>query len=242
MKGNKQQKVQKLALAISAFSLAAVLTAFFSMTFSWFAFNRSARVIYEEAEAVANLRVAYAIYVDDSPTPLEGSEILFADLIPGQQPRKIKLVAENIGEETTKLNLSFLAPLSNEEVPFIDSAGIYGPANYYYYLGSQIAVKSVDVKIDNVPVVTNNGAGSFLVPTNSVGVSKGQVNGVDSEITTFSDLSLASGVTVAVGEVAIIEMTFIFVDNGTNQNVYMDAWNSGGVSKRNIKLKLGVNA
>lgn len=232
-------KLYKLLILISGFSLSVALTGYLSHTFSWFIFNRMTKSNAPKVQVQASLQVDYDIYVDESETPLAEDEIVFSSLIPGQTPRTVTVVATNTGQNDAALTLSFLAPLAAEEVPFVDTLGTYGPLGYYYYFGSQIELHAIETKINSVSVVTTNNVGAFLVPTTNVGVAKGQVTGVEDEITTFSPLDFVEDVVIAVGEEITIKTTFLFVDNGTDQNVYMEAWPANGVSSRTLHISLG---
>lgn len=231
-------RLHKILIFISGLSLSVALTGYLSLTFSWFFFNRSGQTDAPRVKILANLQVTYDIYLDDSVTPLVGDEIVFSDLIPGQGERSVKVVATNTGLDDAKISLGFLAPTVSEEVPYVDTTGSYGPSNYYYYFGSQIQISAVETKVENSNVVVPHGLNSFLVPTSSGGLPKGQVNGVENEITTFNPLSFASDITILVGKTATIKTTFRFVDNTTDQSIYMSAWPSVGVSARVINVSL----
>lgn len=234
----KRIKIIRLNIVLALFSVGASLSAFMYTTFSWFTFNRSAGTEQNRVKIEANLKVNYEFYIDDSASPLADDQINFNNLIPGQKPRKIKFVATNTGNAPLYLNLSFLEPLVTDETPYIDTLGTYGPVDYYYYLGSQIQVKQVSATVNSAPFVTTTGAGHYLVTTSSINVSKGQDTGVEDEITSFTSLALIDDVLMDIGDVTTVEMVFLFVDNGTNQNVYMEEWPTNGVSSRQISMHL----
>jgi len=61
------------------------------------------------------------------------------------------------------MNLFFEQPAALEEVPYIDATGKWGNANYYYYLGSQIALTSVSLAIDGASPTFTSGTSDYRI-------------------------------------------------------------------------------
>ncbi len=227
--------LQKISLLVSGLALAATLTAFFSVSFAWFTHKRDAAIQKPETEMTAHYQVSYLTYLNDSVNPHNSDKILNYTLYPGQKKLKIRFEITNIGEFATKVNLAFIAPSAEQEVPFIDTAGDYGTAGYYYYFGSQIKIENISAKVNNIDVTLLDPADEFLITTTPEG--NGQVNGVASALT-IPELEILEDVNILVGEVLSVEYTLLFVDNDTNQNVFKDAWPTNGVSSRDFKIHL----
>lgn len=237
-----KKKLQKVSLLVSGLALAATLTAFFSVSFSWFMHKRDAAIDKPETEVVGQLQVSYLTYLDGATTAHPGQSIIYDNLLPGQNRRTIKIEITNTGELPTIVNLSFLAPTSEQEIPFIDTAGLYGEPGYYYYFGSQIKIENTVAKVNNVAVSLLNPVNDFLVTTETLG--KGQINGVAAEVAAIPELEILEDINFQVGDVITVEYTILFIDNATNQNVFTEAWPTEGVSYRTFKihLKEGVAA
>ena len=239
MKGQKSVtsvKVIRVRLALMFVSLAVALTALSYITFSWFLFNRRADIGGLAVDVNGNFDVTYSLYENDVLD--DDSVIDFSSFYPGQVHRqKLTIVTSNFADDVL-ITWSLKMPTALEEVPFIDTLGDYGEANYYYYLGSQIQVNEVNVTVNDIPLTALTAEGNFLVTTSSTGLTKGQVNGVASEITSIPTLDLVEDVTLGYYQTATIDIYFTFVDNGTNQNVYQNAWPTMGVSSRQLVLFL----
>ncbi len=228
-----KKKLQKVSLVVSGLALAATLTAFFSVSFAWFTHKRDAAILKPETTAVAQYQVSYLTFIDN--VQLSGSNIEYHDLFPGQKEITIRFEITNTGELATNLNLAFLSPTPVQEVPFIDEDGLYGVEGFYYYFGSQIKIENISAKVNDADVSLINPVSDFLVETTPLG--SGQVNGVAAEVA-ISELEILEDTHLEVGDVLKVEYTLLFVDNGTNQNVYMDAWPTDGVSSRDFKIHL----
>lgn len=229
-------KVIRLRMALTFLSLAVALTALSYVTFSWFIFNRRAEIGGVQVDVNGNFDVTYALYQDD--VIVDDGQVDFNNFYPGAvHRRKLTLVTNNFGDDI-KFTWTFKAPTALEEVPFIDTLGDYGTAGNYYYLGSQIQISEVVVKVNAVVVSATTAQGSYLVTTNSIGLTKGQVNGVASAVTNIPNMYLAQAVTLPYFQTAVIDIFFTFVDNGTNQNVYKDAWPLSGFTSRALTLFL----
>lgn len=226
----------KKRLITTFLALTVSVTALSFVTFSWFIFNRNAHIIGTNVGVDANFEVTYRLFEDDV---LDTDNVIdFDNVYPGQvHRRKLTIETNNYGG-AVKVTWLFKAPTSGQEVPYQDTAGTYGAANNYYYLGSQLQVNQVDTLVNGSSVTTTNATGAYLVTTNSVGLTKGQVNGVASPVTSIPRMNLVSAVTVPALQTAVITIYFTFVDNGTNQNVYKDGWPSVGVSARTLQLFL----
>ena len=197
------------------------LTALSYVTFAWFQFNRRAEIGGTQIDVNGNFDVTYSLYQDD--VYQADGNLIFSNYYPGQvHRRKMTIVANNFDSDVL-MTWFFKAPSELEEIPYIDTLGDYGTAGDYYYLGSQIVIDEVFVKVNNVVTTTNNAEGTYLVTTNSVGLSKGQVNSVSSAVT-FQNINIVESTLLPFGQSAVIDVYFTFVDNGTNQNVYKNVW------------------
>ncbi len=167
--------------------------------------------------------------------PITNGSVEFTPFYPGNVHRKtLTFSLTNLSSKTFKMNLFFEQPAALEEVPYIDATGKWGNANYYYYLGSQIALTSVSLAIDGASPTFTSGAGNHLVETNSVGVVKGQVNGVANEITSIARFYIIQNVSVPASKTLTGTLEFTFVDNGTDQSMYFVDWPTTGVSRRSL--------
>lgn len=231
-----KKKLQKISLLVSGLALAATLTAFFSVSFAWFTHKRDAAILKPETTAVAQYQVSYLTFVNN--VQLTGSNIEYHDLFPGQNKMTIRFEITNTGELETNLNLSFLAPTTVQEVPFIDEDGLYGEENYYYYFGSQIKIENISAQVNDLDITLLNPVSDFLVETEAEG--NGQVNGVEAAVL-IPELEILEDTYLEVGDVLKVEYTLLFVDNATNQNVFMNEWNQEGAlytSNRDFKIHL----
>lgn len=231
-----QIKRIKVGLGISLVTLAISLTALGYVTYAWFEHKRREMVNFDEILATDNLDVTYMLYKDSVYDA--DNQIEFEDFYPGDvHKRTLTIVATN-HDADVKMSWFFKAPTELDEIPYIDTDGDYGTAGYYNYLGSQIQIESVSVLVNSVPTATVNAAGTYLVTTNSVGLTKGQVNGVAAVPLMPDNIFIVDGLILPSGQTATIDIVFTFVDNGTNQNVFKDAWPASGVCRRSLALFL----
>lgn len=226
----------RMRMFLTFVSLTVALTALSYVTFAWFQFNRRAEIGGTNVDVNGNFDVVYSLYEDNV---LQSDGVVdFNDFYPGNvHARKLKISVTNFDADL-HMTWFFAAPTALQEIAFVDTNGDYGTAGNYYYLGSQIQIAAVAVIVDAVPVASTNAAGTYLVSTSSVGLTKGQVNGVATSVTNTPRIDLVENVLLPFGQTATIEITFTFVDNGTNQNVYKDAWPAVGITSRLLSLYL----
>ena len=231
-----QIKRIKVGLGISLVTLAISLTALGYVTYAWFELKRRELTNFDQVQVTDNFDVTYMLYKDSVYDT--DNQIAFDDFYPGDvHKRTLTIVATN-HDDDVKMTWFFKAPTALDEVPYVDTNGDYGNAGYYSYLGSQIQIESVSVLVNSVPTTTVNAAGTYLVTTNSVGLTKGQVNQVADVPLMNDNINLVEGVTLPSGQTATIDIVFTFVDNGTNQNIFKDAWPATGVCRRSLTVFL----
>lgn len=216
-----------ISLIFSVVSLAAT-------SLAWFIFARKGDIINNQIIADPAFSYTYNSKLDG--VTYTNNDMTFNDMFPGAlNSRKFTFDLTNNGNEPFVIDLYLKAAQSSEEVPYIDTTGKWGTANTYYYFGSQIALKNITLTIDGVTPSNTNSEGSFLVSTSSEGLSAGQVNGVSSPISLIPRLNLFSNVIIPAGKTLNGSIDFAFIDNGTNQNVYMEDWASSGHTSRTIE-------
>lgn len=157
-------------------------------------------------------------------------ELIFENFFSGHVNSKkffVRLIYKE--EKDINISLSFRSPdgYFGSEEPYINNG-------LYYYLGSQLQISNVKATLNNQlvdPSAYTSGTGKYLVTTTSEGVTKGQVTGVNSVVTSIEMVDIVKsfilpGVTSPLNESeAIFEIALTFVDNGQNQNVYQNSAN-----------------
>lgn len=227
----------KYHLLVTFIATSLSLVSLISVSIAWFQSNRIIN---------ANLSGVYVrdlydvtISLKQDGVSITDGIIHFEDFFPGVlNEHEVEIAITNNSDSLLYTTWYFRTPSSEQEVPYVDTAGTYGPEGYYYYFGSQIQVSDVYAEVGSTTVDTGVGEGEYLIETNSVGLTQGQVNGVSSPITSFSQFYLLDDFGVDVGQTATIIFTLTFVDNLTNQNVYQLAWPTSGVSERQLGLYL----
>lgn len=149
----------RIRFALMFVSLAVALTALAYVTYSWFIFNRRAEIGGLNVGVDDNFDVTYSLYQNDV---LDDDQFIdFSLFYPGIANRKkLTIVTNNFGDDVS-ITWGFKVPTANQELPFIDEDGLYGPEDHYYYLGSQIQVSEVNVSINSTPVVATTASGSY---------------------------------------------------------------------------------
>lgn len=231
-------KALKKRTLITLFGVVVSFASLVTVSLAWFQMNRKLMANYAGVE-INNLFDVTIVMRQDGELVTDGV-IRFEDFFPGQaNARQLEITITNNSDDLLHTSWFFKDATSEQEVPYIDTLGTYGEANYYYYFGSQIQISSVSAVSDLTSVDTGAGEGEYLLETNGVGLTQGQVNGVANAITTFPRLDILNSFPIEGGATANIAFTFLFVDNGTNQNVYSLAWPSVGVCQRNLSVFVG---
>ncbi len=161
-------------------------------------------------------------------------DILFDDIFCGSLNRKI-LYVKCVNNDTKDLlvSLFFWPPdgVNGAEVPYISD-------NLYYYLGSQLQISDIRATTEGQTIDLTEyavGKDKYLVATSSQGVLKGQANSVDAAIESIPRLDLLTNLTLPVGTTTIIEIEITFVDNGTNQNIFLNSENYVCIRKLTLR-------
>lgn len=228
----------KKRVFITIFGMVASLASLVTVTLAWFQMNRKLQTNYSGV-AINDLYNVTIVLRQDGELVTDGV-IHFEDFFPGDvNAHSLEIDITNNGDDQLNTSWFFVAPTAAQEVPYVDSTGQYGPENYYYYFGSQIQIFEVSAVSGATSVDTGVGEGEYLVETSSVGVSKGQVNGVATVVNNIPRLEIINAFPIESGATANIVFSFVFTDNGTNQNVYSLGWPSVGVCQRSLGVFVG---
>jgi hypothetical protein len=223
---------------ITLFGVVASFASLVTVTLAWFQMNRKLLANYGGVE-INDLYNVTIVVKQDGELVSDGI-IRFDDFFPGEaNVRHLEITITNNSDGLLHTSWFFKDATSEQEVPYIDTSGLYGDANYLYYFGSQIQISDVSAVSGSTSVDTGAGEGEYLVETNSVGLSQGQVNGVANAITAFPQLEVLNSFPIEGGVTAEIVFTFLFVDNGTDQSVYSLAWPTAGVCERKLSVFAG---
>lgn len=223
----------KFRLFLTFFGVAMSMVALTITTLAWFLSTR--HVGANIGEIVVEDEYAHEFSLMSNDAVITDSTIEFDAFYPGHVHRKsVEFSLTNFSKQGFTADLYFEAPEASDEAPFIDTEGKWGDVNYFYYLGSQIALTKVELNIEGTTPNFTSGEGNFLVETSSAGVAKGQVSGVATAISEFSRVYLFAGVEVPASKTLTGTLEFTFVDNGTDQSMYYLDWPDSGVTKRSL--------
>lgn len=227
-------------LLLNLFALLGSVLTLTVTSMAWFVSNRQSNIVNDAIAVRDNFSHQYHFWVDGVST--DNKVFDFSSFYPGNvHKRNLSFTLKNQSEFTFLADLYFNPVTTGQEIPFVDGSAKWGAANTYYYLGSQIQITDVTVTIDSVEVITTTAEGSYLVTTNSVGVTKGQVNGVSSPVTNIPILYFIRNVSLASGKTLVGSIDFTFVDNKTDQSMYMVDWPLVGACSRGLSSYLHVN-
>ncbi|OQC09786.1 MAG: hypothetical protein BWX74_00859 [Tenericutes bacterium ADurb.Bin087] len=230
---SKLLKSKKIQLFLTFFGVATSAISLTIVTHAWFLSVRNAGVDNPNVEILDEYARSFSYALNG--VPIEDEIIEFTPFYPGHVHRKtLTFSLTNLSAHPFFMDLYFNNAGSLDEAPYLDTEGKWGNANYYYYLGSQIALTAVSLSIDGATPTYTSGAGNYLVQTNSVGVTKGQVNGVASAVTSIPRFNIFQNVTIPASKTLSGTIEFTFVDNGTDQSMYFIDWPTTGVSKRQM--------
>lgn len=140
-------------------------------------------------------------------------ELDFDDLFCGiSNKRTLDIKITNNGDRIFYISWLLSAPTAGEEIPYFDSKN-----QLYYYLGSQIQI--YDIKINNNNLLNEiSGIGKYLVPI--APEDEYPPTALSSEQLNIPQINLIQNLPVTPGETQTIQITFVFVDNGSDQSVY----------------------
>lgn len=178
----------------------------------------------------------------------EGSKLNceFDDMLPGAaQSRTLAIRLKNDGKKNFMFSMFFDELQSGDETPLIVPGG---EGDTYYYLGSQICITDIAATVDNVSSQISAeavGKDKFLVETSSEGVAAGQVTGTDEEATGITGFDIIENMFIENGTTVVLTLTFTFVDNGENQNIYQSSGENGYKCRRTLVMdftQTAVNA
>lgn len=216
-------------LALSASILSLSVT-----SFAWFIFNRNVSTTNSET-IVANQFAHEFTFTIDGQNP-SNNEINFLNIYPGQvHHRNLSFALKNTSTAPFQADIYLKATNNFQEVAYFDNQDKWHTTDYYYYLGSQIQVTNVTLTIDGIAPSFTSGQGAYLLTTNSVGLTKGQVNGVTTEVNVTPRLELLTNALIPVNKTLIGHIDFTFVDNGTNQSMFMEDWPAVGTCTRYLE-------
>jgi hypothetical protein len=222
---------RKIKIFLTLFGTLASTIALTIVTFSWFATIRKAGIENDTVQVVDTYAHSFSCALDG--VAVVGDVVEFTPFYPGHVHRKtLTFTLTNLSDDAFSADLFFEQPSTLEEIPYVDTTGKWGAENYYYYLGSQISLTSISLLIDGVTPSYTSGAGQYLVQTSSAGVTKGQVNGVASAVTSIPRLNIIKNVSIPSNKTLNGTLEFTFVDNGTDQSMYFVDWPQEGVSQR----------
>lgn len=230
----KFKKRQARKLYLTLFSTIVSFLALSLSTFAWFSFNRTADTTADKI--VISDYYAHEFNYTVDGVPQVNGELNFFGFYPGNvHKRTLTFTLKNTSDGPYQVTLFLNTGNLLNEVPYYDAAKKWNNTPYYYYLGSQIQVSKVQLSIDGTAPTFISGQGSYLLSTSSAGLSKGQVNGVASQLNVMTQVDLLKNVSLANGKTLIGLIEFTFVDNGTDQSMYMEDWPTVGVCKRYLE-------
>lgn len=227
----KKHQNRKLHTTIFG-SLVSFLSLFYT-TFAWFTFVRSANTNADKITITDHYGHEFNYSVDG--VPQQTGKLNFFGFYPGNvHKRNLTFSLKNISDGPYQFRLSLKTQEEMNEVPYHDTANKWG-GNKYYYLGSQIQVSKVELLIDNTTPSFESGVGSYLLTTSSEGLLKGQINGVSSPIEVMTTVDLFKNVTIPNGKTLMGTIEFTFIDNGTDQSMFMQDWANSGTCIRYLE-------
>ncbi len=217
------QKKYRRKYILTFLALSASILSLSVTSFAWFLFNRNVQTTNSEV-IVANQFAHEFAFTIDGQNPSNG-EINFLNLYPGQvHHRNLSFTLKNTSTNPFQADIYLKTLNNNQEIAYFDNQDKWSLTDYYYYLGSQIQITNVSLTIDGVAPTFISGQGAYLLTTNSVGVTKGQVNGVTNPVNATPRLELMTNVLIPVNKTLIGHIDFTFVDNGTDQSMFMEDW------------------
>jgi hypothetical protein len=225
------QKRNKRRYILSLFAMTASVLSLTVTSFAWFIFNRNNSVTNSEV-IVADQFAHQFTYTVDGQSPLN-NELHFAAIFPGQvHTRNLSFTLKNTSNNPYQADIYLKATSNDQEVAYFDDQDKWNVDDLYYYLGSQIQISDITLTIDGIQPSYLSGEGTYLLTTTSVGVTKGQVNGVSAPLDVTPRLELLKNVLIPVNKTLVGSIDFTFVDNGTDQSMYMEDWPLVGTCSR----------
>ncbi len=225
----RRDLVRSIIMAILALSVGAVVIT--AQIYAWFAISGNTRGNFG-ADVVKDISMERYISFDELSWSSETDIVEFAEIFAGQVNQKQFFLKFINNGDNVKADIYFYAPYGDfgQEQPYYDNG-------YYYYLGSQLQISNIVIKVNNVAIASSAytvGLASYLVPSAAV-LPKGQATAVSAQIEDIPALLLIKGFTFESGDTVEMQFSVTFVDNGEDQSIYQ---NTGNFScKRRLMLK-----
>ena len=225
------QKRNKRRYILSLFAMIASVLSLTVTSFAWFIFNRNSSV--NNSEVIVTDQFAHEFTLTIDGQSVTNNEIHFSSIFPGQvHKRNLSFTLKNTSHNPYLADIYLKTTGNNQEVPYFDNQDKWAVSDLYYYLGSQIQISDIVLTIDGVQPSYVSGEGSYLLTTTNVGVTKGQVNGVSNPVDVAPRLELLKNVLLPVNKTLVGSIDFTFVDNGTDQSMFMEDWPLVGMCSR----------
>lgn len=214
----KEQLIKSIIMAILALSVGVVVIV--AQAYAWFAASNKALGSLG-ADIAQDINVEKYVSLDGINWSDELDILEFGPIFAGEVNQKQFYLKYINKGKSAKVDIFFYSPYGDlgQELP-------HQSDGQYYYLGSQLQISGVQIKIDNQTIDSTEyatGVGEYLVPSTTQGVIKGQATQVGQEIEDIPALQVIQALTFGINKTIEIKIAITLVDNGTDQSIYQDA-------------------
>lgn len=218
----KKRKIEYFASFLSVFGVGVLLifalyVATNNGTLAWFSNNTVTNSTGLSVTAEGLPKTEEYLMKDGVRLSADASDI-FADLIPGEKV-SVTLAVENQTDGAITLRLCLAGPTEEDDTPLITESGAY------CYFGTQIRINSITDSLDREHLVPT-GTERYLLTLEESQYLEGSLPPTsipdEYDFSLVSEKQLTGEITIAEGEVLLLDIELEFVDNGTLQNEYIN--------------------